>query len=56
MVDYSQISEIRIVNEKVTTKGTVYEIEVYKGALKVGKDRVFEDDLIQLKRIIGNLN
>ena len=55
VVDYSQISEIHIVNEKVTTKGTVYEIEVYKGALKVGKDRVFEDDFIQLKRIIGNL-
>lgn len=48
IVDYSQISEIRMVNEKITTKGKVCEIEVYKGGLKVGKDRVFEDDLIQL--------
>lgn len=37
-----------MVNEKITTKGKVCEIEVYKGGLKVGKDRVFEDDLIQL--------
>ena len=48
IVDYSQISKIRMVNEKITTKGKVCEIEVYKGGLKVGKDRVFEDDLIQL--------
>lgn len=55
VVDYSQITEVRIVNEKITTKGNVCEIEVYKGTLKVGKDRVFEDDLIRLKKITGNL-
>lgn len=55
VVDYSQISEIRIVNEKVTTKGVVCEIEMYKDKIKVGKDRVFEDDLIRLKKITRNL-
>ncbi len=54
VVDFSEISEIRIINEKVTTKGRVCEIEMYKGTLKVGKDRVFEEDLIQLKKIIAN--
>ncbi len=55
VVDYSQITEIRIVKEKITTKGTVCEIELYKGQLKVGKDRVFEEDFVRLKEITGNL-
>ena len=55
VVDYSQITEIRIVKERITTKGTVCEIELYKGPLKVGKDRVFEEDFIRLKEITGNL-
>ena len=51
IVDYSEISEIRILKERPSTKGVVCEIEIYKGSLKVGLDRVFEDDLIQLQQI-----
>ena len=51
VVDYSEITDIRIVKERPSTKGVVCEIEIYKGDLKVGMDRVFEDDLIQLQKL-----
>ena len=55
VVDYSEVSEIRIVKERPSTKGVVCEIEIFKGDLKVGTDRVFEEDLIQLQKM-KNIN
>lgn len=55
IVNLADISEIRIVNEKATTKGKVCEIEMYKDGNRVGIDRFFEDDLIRMKRIVMSI-
>ena len=52
IVDYSQITEMRIMSEKISMKGIVYEIWMYKDGLKVGRDRVLEEDFVQLKEIV----
>lgn len=52
VVNLTGISEIRVIKERNSTKGTVCEIELYKDKICVGTDRVFEDDLAYMKRII----
>ena len=53
ILDYSEISEIRIVNKKYSIKGSVYEFEAYKGDKKVGEDKVLEEDLMKLRKIVN---
>jgi len=52
-LDYSEISEIRIVNKKNSIRGIVYEFEAYKGDKKVGEDKVLEEDLMKLRKIVN---
>lgn len=53
IVDFSQISDIRIVSKRASVIGNVCKIEVYKDGRKVGLDRVWEEDLFTLKKIIN---
>lgn len=52
IIDYSKITSIQVVKERNTTKGLVYEIELFVNNKKVGFDRVHEEDFRKLKDIV----